>query len=261
MLLESREEGSEDKIVFQPGVDTPSVKILHTSLVCIVLECSNADMALKVAIGIDPASGDKRDFLLKILSFVQTADGDQSVPLAITDTLPWHSEIVKLLNMHIPSALTHIDWDFMKQVVRQVSASICYGLPVLHVMQHLLAPHPEYILNSRVKKPAEEAPPTPGGSKGRSAGGKLNWTKFIQAQKSASEKGARGVSVLAVSHLKLRVFVGEIYQIDLEFLLDGIRLLGDSKYVNEVVPSGTVLKHDELPSKLKECIDVLLEHT
>lgn len=190
-------------------------------------------------------------------ALVNFTDGAFNLIVVDGPSLPWVHEIVTLLNEHIRPDLLHVDWDIAQQVARQVLASLAYGLPTVKAIREVLTSRPDKLLGSQPETPLPSN--TPGGTPGpggRTGGGKFGLSMRIIAQKAAINQGARIVQMLPLSHLRLRLFIGEWHRVDLTMTLEGVKF--NSLYSNNAIKEDVIVPYDQFSRKLKSCISAVL---
>jgi len=245
-LLSSRVEGSDNVIQLDAAHPDITVKIEYASHSCVVLESSNAGTTLRAAVGIETCKA--RGFCVRVLTLTR-AEADPS-QLPLPEELPWTHEIVKLLDSFITTEVSNVDWALMKQVTRQLLAALTFGLPALPVLSTMLNPQPDAVINAN--KSNKEPVGTPLPSNGPRPGGKFGLSIVIRAQKASAANPSRGLSVLALSHLRLRLFVGETNGLDLLMLPGGMQIIKAEETEAPVVP------YNEFAAKLKKMVADLL---
>ncbi len=247
-------------IVFGKGDAT--ARVVSASHVAVVLECSYAGVTLVAAVGI--AAGEpNQPFDVRVLSVRHSAIRSLN-KLPLPERLPWADEIRKVLNQFISSKNNYTDWRMMCEVSQQVASAFTVGLPLLPVLHDMLNPRPGCILSAN--KELEKTGATPGGTPapatpdpGGRPGGKFALSKSIRAQKEAADRGSRGVSVRALSHLRLRIYVGEQKEFDIFIVEGGIRIeAADQKIVAPLIPT-PVLDYQIFPSVFRKVIFALLD--
>ncbi|GBG26172.1 Mediator of RNA polymerase II transcription subunit 14 [Hondaea fermentalgiana] len=193
---------------------------------------------------------------LTVDALVTFAEGAFSVTLLGGLSLPWVHEIVTLLNVHIRPDLLHVDWDAVQQVARQVLASLAFGLPTVKPIREALTSKPDKLLGSQPETPLPGS--TPGGTPGPGGrtGGKFGLSMRIMSQKASANQGARIVTLLPLSHLRMRLFVGEIHRVDLTLTVEGVKF--NSLYANNAIKEDVIVPYNQFSRKLKSCLSTVL---
>jgi len=176
--------------------------------------------------------------------------------------LPWKAHIEDLLNANIPNdegAVIH-SIESVHLIARQLIASLVYGIPLIPVLDKFFSPKEHQFLGNAASAHSSSgrlSTPGTGGSASGRGSGKVGLSQHIQTMKSAVDKGAKSISLVPLSHLKFRLALGEVHQIDFTMLPKSVELITATNL--EGIQNGAIIPHADFEKIITRCLNTVFK--